>query len=370
MTLPVAGLTRSQPRQTTATSRFKGTDLLEIVTTAAGQVYAPGSIITSGGITAYSSARLETIAKAYQRVKFHSLRFTIEGAYSSTSGGGYITCFVRDPDDVPPEDPVAAMKWAMSQQHSADAKWWDSVGLNVGTTPDLLFTSPGSSARLFSPGTFYVISKGGPAQVGTLTISYHWDVTLSEPTSETALTSNEIWTCPEDFVVPFAATAGAFTLQRVTTFSPDPHGVVTAHVTPVSAGLTGKSLGTYLRLKTPRMVTGEYNTGNDYIPVYVNGFYIRGDDLVAVSEIAGKFVHLSQGPATGVLSGYEASDWHILSGGYGSLVEEGEELDVFDVPSQVNSLDARKTKKFYGTKDQTSVTINPNVAIVNLTGEQ
>lgn len=356
-------------------NRIKGCDNLEIISTGAGTNYPMGTEILSGSVTAHASARLASLSNAFQRIKWHSLAFTIEGAYPTTSGGGYVACFVRDPDDIPPENPQDAVRWAMAQQQSADAKWYDSVKLNVGSTPDLLFTSQGSEPRLYSPGTLFVISKGGPAQVGSLTVNFHWDVTLSEPTSEVKNLNSNLWSANSDYYIEFAI-QGLVKLQKVTTPAPDPHNVVFAAVTPTDLGLAGLADGSYIRLKTPRMITGEYNAANDYIPVYVTGFAVWQNALVAISELGGQYFILSVGTITGTLPGYTGTNWHILSGGFGAIVEELESLEIFRTPelSAPSSLMKRLPRaafKPYGQVNQTVQSgIDPNVALTNLTGER
>lgn len=374
MTMPAATLTRYQPRQETVSSRLKGTDNLSIISTAAGTNYTLGTEIISGAITARSSIRLGSLSQAFQRIRWNSLAFTVEGAYPTTSGGGYIACFVRDPDDIPPSDPVEAVKWAMAQQHSADAKWYDSVKLMVGMSPDLLFTSPGIAPRLYSPGTLFIISKGGPAQVGALTVNFHWDITLSEPTSEVKAAPTNTWTAPRDFYLPFAPTA-ALPLSRCNVAAADPHLAALAPETVFTTGLANFSPGTYLRLKEPRPITGEYNTGNDYIPIYISGFTIATNlQLQAVAELGGEFFLISIGSQAVPTTDYQVTNWHLLSGGFGAIVQTGEVLDIFATPqsSKPEFLFRRLPRKAFlpYSRDQLPLEgIDPNVALTNLTGE-
>lgn len=369
LTIPAAVQTRFQPKQQTTATRVKGCDNLALVSTITGGLYAPGAEIVSGGITAHSSVRLATLANAFQRIRWHSIRFTIEGAYPTLAGGGYVACFVRDATDVPPSDPTEAIRWAMAQQHSFDAKWYDSGVLNVGVSPDLLYTSSAEAVRLYSPGSFYVISKGGPAQVGTLTVNFHWDVTLSEPTSEVQVAQQETWTTPFDLVLPFNPTA-YLSLSRVTTFNVDPHSATYEVQSPEQLGLNQYGDGTYFRLPRPITATGAYNTGNDYIPINVDGFTIANGQVVAVSEFGGEFVILiPDGGGSAVPSGYTASDWHLLSGGYGSCLPIQTVLKVYPTPgASVPVIPTRR--RFFHYKDKYLLgDINYQVAQVNLSGE-
>lgn len=332
-TIPAATMTRSQPRQATVSTTQSGSDNLDILSMTTGSHYPLGSVILMGAITAEASARLATLSRAYQRIRWNNIRFTIEGAFPTTCGGGYITCFVRDPTDSPPEDPREAVRWAMAQQHSSDNKWYDSSGLNVGRSPNLLFTSNGDGLRFSSPGNFYIISKGGPAQVGSLTVNFHWNVTLSEPTIETDR-SGSSFTLKEDLVFPFVPDNGYFLLSRVTVPAPDPHGVTVEPVTLAELGQPNMAKGTYLSFPQPVVVTGMYNTGNDYIPLYVSGLVVTGEQKLAAVYILNstEFYVAAQGVADPI-PGFVMSDWHILSGGMGASLEPGFEIAVYANPT-------------------------------------
>jgi len=380
LTIPAAMQTRYQPKQITISNRIQGSDNLEVLSTAASTVYPLGATVIAGGLTAHSSARLSSLANAFQRVRWNAMSFTIEGAYPTTSGGGYVTCFVRDPDDLPPTDPVQAVKWAMAQQHSADAKWYDSVRLNVGRTPDLLFTSVGDSARLFSPGTLYVISKNGPAQVGSLTINFHWDVTFSEPTSETNQKGLSEWTVPMDLTLPLSVASGAATHLSLCTSNatpPSPDPAVTARVakTPASLGLGAMPIGTYLRMKNPVTVLGVYNNAGATVNVNINGFVVTATEVIAVSEHPnsnGAYFFLLGGLTSNSLpTGYQNSDWHTIGHGFGAVLMQGEKLSIYGAPAEVQILNQSLMSKtfFHWNEDNIQPDTSTPYAITTLSGE-
>jgi hypothetical protein len=322
-------MTRSQPRQATISTRIKGCDNLDIRSTAAADHFDLGAVVLNGSLTAKSSVRLASLSGAYQRIKWHNLKFTIEGAYPTLAGGGYICCFVRDATDLPPSDPLERVRWAMAQQHSADAKWYDSVALNVGAHPDLQYTSTGDGLRFSSPGTFYVISKGGPAQVGTLTINFHWDVTLSEPTTESSDVTKQL-VAETDIYLRWGPPNGNYVAATVTTPSADPHAIAYADysVSPIEFPAGG-----YFKLKLPTTVTGEYSTGNDYIPIEIDGFAVAADGkLHATYKVAGQYYIIGAGVASTTFGVYQSSFWHLISGGTGAVVKRGEELEYFESP--------------------------------------
>ena len=351
-------MTRQQPKQSTVSTTQSGCDNLDILSMTASSAYPLGAVILSGVVTAESSARLATLSRAYQRVRWNALRFTIEGAFPTTAGGGYVTCFVRDPTDVPPEDPREAVRWAMAQQHSSDNKWYDSTGLAVGRSPGLLYTSMADGLRFSSPGTFYIISKGGPAQVGSLTVNFHWNVTLSEPTIEVEKTGNSI-VLREDMMLPFTLEHGPMLLGKLVTASPSPHDIVLANATTADLGMENQAAGVYLSLAKPVTILGEYNTLNDYVPIYVSGFVVNGDQtLTAVYTVGStEFYSVQIGEDYVPPGGISASNWHLLTAGIGALLEPGTELTVMGqatslVPTTVDVFTAkgRKTYQVPGRK--------------------
>lgn len=292
--------------------------------------YPLGAVILSGVITAEASARLATLSRAYQRIRWNSLRFTIEGAFPTTAGGGYVTCFVRDPTDMPPSDPREAVRWAMAQQHSSDNKWYDSTGLSVGRSPGLLYTSIGDGLRFSSPGTFYIISKGGPAQVGSLTVNFHWNVTLSEPTIERTHDESEI-TLRDDYVLPFDPPSGPLLLSKVVTPAPDPHDYVVEAIHTSDLAVGKLASGTYLGLASPKPITGQYNTGNAYVPLYVSGFVVNEDQTLTAVYVVNStdFYSIQIGDTYVPPSGISPSNFSVLSGGIGSFLEPGMTLQMY-----------------------------------------
>lgn len=375
-TIPAATLTRTQPRQSTTSTTQRGSDVLDILSMDSSTNYPLGSVIMSGVLTASSSARLATLAEAFQRIRWNNIRFTIEGAFPTTCGGGYIACFVRDPTDVPPTDPQRAIRWAMAQQQSVDSKWYDSTGVMVGRTPDLLYTSIGDGLRFSSPGTFYIISKGGPAQVGAITVKFYWDVTLSEPTVD-GQEEGRGFAIKDDYYFQFDIQGPAL-LSRLTHLSPNPHDLTYSPVTTTDIGIGKQVAGTYISLPNPVTLTGMYSTGNDYIPVYVSGLAINEDQTLTAVYVIGttQFYTLQVGNTYAPPAPFEASNWHIASGGIGTVLEPGVELSVLGEPTAlvsttVNLFTARGTEPFI-VKGRRMATAVPDVdrATVALSGER
>lgn len=369
-------MTRTQPRQTTTSTTQRGSDILDILSMDSTANYPLGTTIMSGVVTASSSARLSTLAEAFQRIRWNNIRFTIEGAFPTTCGGGYIACFVRDPTDVPPTDPQRAIRWAMAQQQSVDSKWYDSTGVVVGRTPDLLYTSMGDGLRFSSPGTFYIISKGGPAQVGAITVKFYWDVTLSEPTVDVREESRGI-TIKDDYYIPFDVQGPAL-LSRLTHLSPNPHDLTYSPITTSDLGIGKQVAGTYVSFPSPVVVAGMYNTGNDYIPIYVSGLAINENQTLTAVYVLGttEFYTLQVGTTYVPPAPFEASNWHIISGGIGTVLEPGVELSLLGEPTAlvsttVNIFTANGTKP-YIIKGRRMAAPVPDVerATIALSGER
>lgn len=128
--------------------------------------------------------RLDKLAGAYQRIKYHRLVFKVTPYLNTATNGGYVAAFVPDANDKVPETNFGLSKLT-SQQHHCVAKWWQNGVVSVGQLPDLYYTSPSvQEMRWYSPGRFVLMCDGTPSQRGSLTISLDWHVTLSEPSLE------------------------------------------------------------------------------------------------------------------------------------------------------------------------------------------
>lgn len=154
-------------------ARMTGTDLIHSYEIRIGDLPA-GTVVASELITPGSFRRLARVASAYQRIHYTRLRFRVVPQLPTTSGGGYVAGFVRDPADEVPD--VSSL---LSQTGAVATKWWQSC--DVLTLPDsrLYYTSEGSELREFSPGRFMVISNGTCTANGSVVVYADWDVRLS-----------------------------------------------------------------------------------------------------------------------------------------------------------------------------------------------
>lgn len=146
---------------------------------AAIDLKAKASVFSSVQISPGASSRLATLSKAYQRIRWNSVRLIVTPQASAMTNGGYVCGFIMDPSD----EAVTA-KDLTASQGSQTKKWYESAVLNMPSKPDLLYTSPGEDPRLNIPSTFWIISEGAPSSDLTVIVTFHWTVTLSIPTLE------------------------------------------------------------------------------------------------------------------------------------------------------------------------------------------
>lgn len=307
-----------------------GTDLLENINIPGSQTYQTGDVITEAIVDCQSTRRLADLSATFQRVHWSRLRFTIEGAFPSTSGGGFIAAFVRDPTDTLPEHPLDRLKWAMGRSCVVDCKWYDCGTINVPPHPDLQYTSQGanSDVRWWSPGKLVLVAKGGPATPGSLTIKMDWSVTFSMPSSERVDTVEPPIGLPADVTVPFNI-VGAHATLMVSSGGPDPHDETYSvpdwtHLEPLTNGDT-------LFFPSPIYLSGEYNTANDYVPVRCHKaiWNTTATNMTSKSAqlIRPNFVLCcDDNPLNQGLTG--GSTWHLLTGGIGVCLPRDEILRV------------------------------------------
>lgn len=243
-------------------TRQRGTDLLENMSIT-NQTYPTGDVVLSASVTAQSTRRLKDLASTFQRIKWHRLVFTVEGAFPTTTGGGYIAAFVRDPTDQPPADGLERLRWVAARSCMVDCKWYDCGRVIVPQTPDLQYTSHDAQddPRWWSPGTLYIISKGGPGQPGSLTIKMDWDITLSMPSSEKQEEATPTSTFPQDLALTYQVTSPGY-IGVVEQLSLTGAGVAT-YGPPMNSFIDGLEPGTMIQIGHPLILNdsnGRWNT--------------------------------------------------------------------------------------------------------------
>lgn len=178
--------------------------------------------------------RLEMLSRAFQRIRYNSLRFEVVTGLPSASAGSYISGFIKDATD-PVNEKTAATQLLASG--GVATKWWESSEVKVGLCPDLYYTSSDpANERWASPGSFVVAAMSKPNHSGNINVYVHWDVTLSSPTFEpggktggggfcTALTdlfTEGIGGAPDGSIILAKRTASGWTRARSSDFTPQP----------------------------------------------------------------------------------------------------------------------------------------------------
>lgn len=125
------------------------------------------------------SARLATISKAYQRIKWLSVEVIVTPQASAITNGGYVCGFVMDPTD----SHVTA-EMLSATQGSVTKKWYETAIVRMPRKPDLLYTSDSEEPRLSEPARFWIISEGKPSSDLNIVVTCRWRVTLLNPSLE------------------------------------------------------------------------------------------------------------------------------------------------------------------------------------------
>ena len=147
--------------------------------TLAAGAHGDGFVVFNDIITTSVFPRLSRVASAYQRFRFTKLDFNVQPMCPSTTGGGYVAGFLKDPLD---RDTSFD---ALQGSHGAVvAKWWEHKTVQVRPPKDLLWTSPGENARLFSPGKFALTTVGTNTDAVNVSVLCHWEAELSVPSLE------------------------------------------------------------------------------------------------------------------------------------------------------------------------------------------
>lgn len=127
--------------------------------------------------------RMSQLARSFQRIRYHRLRFEVIASFPSVCAGAYCAGFVKDATD--PINSKSAASTLLASGGTA-TKIWQSTEVVVNKIPDLYYTSTASSEeRWSSPGSFVITQMASNDQAGSYQVFLHWDVSFSEPTYET-----------------------------------------------------------------------------------------------------------------------------------------------------------------------------------------
>jgi hypothetical protein len=138
-----------------------------------------GSEVFNEIITTSIFPRLSRIASAYQRYRFTKLDFNVQPMCPSITGGGYVAGFLKDPLDTD-----ASFDALQGSYGAVVGKWWEHKTVQVRPPKDLLWTSVGENARLFSPGKFVLTTVGTNTDLVNVSVLCNWEAELSVPSLE------------------------------------------------------------------------------------------------------------------------------------------------------------------------------------------
>lgn len=143
------------------------------------------AVFLNADISPSVSQRIATISRAYQRIKWNSVRIIVTPQASAMTNGGYVTGVIMDPSDR-----AVTAKDLTSSQGSQTKKWYETASVQMPGKTDLLYTSTGDDPRLSIPATWWLIGEGAPSSALTVVVTILWSVTLSIPTLEDSAQSS------------------------------------------------------------------------------------------------------------------------------------------------------------------------------------
>jgi len=123
------------------------------------------------------SRRLSTVARAFEKYRFTSLKFRVACKGPSTVSGGFVAAYIPDP-----QEEVKDFQQVLSYQGAVSGKWWETVTITAHCPPAYLFVARGVEPRLRFPGRFVMFSDGAPSSSAVpITVDMIWAVQLSDP---------------------------------------------------------------------------------------------------------------------------------------------------------------------------------------------
>lgn len=198
----------------TEQTELSGTDRIFSVD-ARSENLASRSMVLNHLIELNMSRRMMAVARAFEKHKWLSLQFRIACKGASTISGGFVACFVPDP-----EDESVSFDTVLSHTGAVSGKWCDTQVITARLPTIDLYNSSGPDARFRSPGRLVVYSDGAPSSERVpITIDMMWRVRFMYPGYEETKESapdlifqvDATMIESEDFLVPAgqsAATAG------------------------------------------------------------------------------------------------------------------------------------------------------------------
>lgn len=219
-----------------------GSDLIAALTIPS--TVEQGELLVDVVVTPAVAARLETLATAWQRIKYHKLLFEVNASGSSLIGGEFVAAFIADPTDTPPMQ--GADRWIKAHQGSVTSSWWRSINVHGPCPPQVMYTSfESNEPRFSSPGRFVMAVVNPPSSDTTMSISLNWHVSFQQPSLEYTIEEDAIYVLEED------------SRLKITDFS------------------AGKTFDPYLRKGLEVGDGTAYLTPEDFTPVLPPGVMLR-----------------------------------------------------------------------------------------------
>jgi hypothetical protein len=144
----------------------------------------------------FDNTRLSRFAELYEKFLFKDLRFHYEPVCPTTTAGGLIVAYDRDPSDATPAASDHGLHQYYAMMGARSGPVWDNITINcpLSDTQEFYYgNARGGDERLFAQGQIYVSATSAlpTAPLGMLWLEY--DVILFDPQLEekdTALEAN------------------------------------------------------------------------------------------------------------------------------------------------------------------------------------
>lgn len=186
---------------------LNGCDLL--VSTKIPTTAQAGDIFVDAIIAPEAFTRMKVLASAYQRIRYHRMKFYIQASASTLTAGTFGVAFVADVTDRPPTT-KGADNWICAQSMAKTSSYWQPVIVDMPYSSDLLYTSPqDSELRWSSPGRLALVVITPPTSEVLLSVLCDWTISLSTPSIEPSLEStvDALYTSMVPFAMVQTATA-------------------------------------------------------------------------------------------------------------------------------------------------------------------
>ena len=155
------------------TTRFTGSERIHTFEIKAGE-----SVLQLVDVTSGVTDRLSRMLSCFQKVQWHRVTLSVTSKFPTIVAGGYVLAPVPDPEDIEEE---LDLNFLSTQRGAKIVKWWENATVNLTCPQKKLYTSPGPSRRLYTPGFFVLRDDGLPNQAGSVTLTLSYDVSLSAP---------------------------------------------------------------------------------------------------------------------------------------------------------------------------------------------